>query len=335
MGMRDEKRFMFLIFLLLLFVASLLFYLWGNAVHQRSTIKSLQTQSNRDRIELNNMLRRASMEDRTVILTTINKAYAGPGSILDLFLESFHIGERTKGLLNHLLILAMDQEAFDRCKAIHPHCYPLTTTGVDFSAEKQFITRDYFKLKWKRIEILRTILELGYSFIFTDADVMWLRNPFLHFSPSGKFHIAYDYHIDNPTEIRNDINGGFNYVRSDAVSIEFFRYWHMSKVLYPGYSDQSVLQIIRNDMVNAQMIGLGFKYLDTSYFGGFCEPSEDMNKVCTMRADCCEGIERKFHDLKLVLEDWRNFTKLSTEEKRLWASSSSTSPWRAPSLCKS
>ncbi|XP_043706770.1 uncharacterized protein At4g15970-like [Telopea speciosissima] len=274
------------------------------------------------------------MEDRTVILTTLNQAYAGPGSILDLFLESFQTGEQTKGLLNHLLIIAMDHEAFDRCKAIHPHCYPLTTHRVDFSAKKQSMTIDYLKLRWWKIEILQTILELGYSFVFTDADVMWFRNPFPHFSPSIDIHIACDYYGGNPTERSNSINGGFNYVRSNGLSIEFFKYWQMSRVLYPGYSDQSVFQIIKDDMVTS-MIGLRIKYLDTSYFGGFYQPSEDMNKVCTMHANCCVDIERKLHDLKLVLEDWKNFTKLSTEGEKLRASSSLTSPWRAPSLCKS
>lgn len=39
--------------------------------------------------ELAEVLKNASMEDKTVIVTSINQAYAAPGSLLDLFLESW------------------------------------------------------------------------------------------------------------------------------------------------------------------------------------------------------------------------------------------------------
>ena len=52
------------------------------------------------------------MSDRTVILTVVNEAWARPDSILDLFLESFRTGDGTKRLLNHLLIIAEDSQAF-------------------------------------------------------------------------------------------------------------------------------------------------------------------------------------------------------------------------------
>ncbi|KAI3983545.1 hypothetical protein MKX01_038965 [Papaver californicum] len=151
--------------------------------------------------ELVKMLRDASMPDRTVIITTLNDAWAGPGSMIDLFPESFRIGKDTKKLVNHLVIVAMDE-----------------------------------------------------------------------------------------------------------------------RVLYPNSHDQAVFEIIKHDpAVNA--MGLRIKYLDTAYFGGFCEPSKDMNK-------------KKLQDLRLVLDNWKNFTALSTEDKIL-KGSSKTSPWSAPDKCKS
>lgn len=113
------------------------------------------------------MLRNATMDDRTVIFTALNEAWAKPNSVLDLFLESFHIGEQTEYLLNHLVILAMDPKAFERCKSVHAHCYFLTTEGVDFSAEKMYMSQDYLKMMWMRLEFFRVILELGYNFLFT------------------------------------------------------------------------------------------------------------------------------------------------------------------------
>ncbi|KAF3592080.1 hypothetical protein DY000_02025008 [Brassica cretica] len=39
--------------------------------------------------KLEDVLRRAATRDNTVILTTLNEAWAAPGSVIDLFFESF------------------------------------------------------------------------------------------------------------------------------------------------------------------------------------------------------------------------------------------------------
>lgn len=109
----------------------------------------------------------AAMQDRTVILTTLNEAWAAPDSVIDLFLESFRIGDGTRKLLNHLVIIALDQKAFERCLTLHRHCFALITDGVDFHQEAYFMTPQYLKMMWKRIDFLRTVLEMGYNFIFT------------------------------------------------------------------------------------------------------------------------------------------------------------------------
>ncbi|KAK9276442.1 hypothetical protein L1049_005975 [Liquidambar formosana] len=136
---------------------------------------------------LEKVLKDAAMENKTVILTTLNDAWAAPNSVFDLFLESFRIGDRTRRLLNHLVIVALDQKAFKRCLVVHTHCFPLITEGVDFSREAYFMTRDYLKMMWRRIDFLRSVLEMGYSFIFTDADIMWFRDPFPRFYLECRF----------------------------------------------------------------------------------------------------------------------------------------------------
>ena len=107
------------------------------------------------------------MGDKTVILTTVNGAWAANNSLLDLFLESFHIGNNTKRLLNHLVIIALDQKSYARCLALHPLCYALKTEGVDFSGEAYYSTPNYLEMMWRRIDFLPSILTMGYSFIFT------------------------------------------------------------------------------------------------------------------------------------------------------------------------
>jgi hypothetical protein len=82
-------------------------------------------------------------------------------------LESFQVGDNTQKLVNNLIIISMDQKAHARCLAIHPHCYALRTEGLNFSSEAYFMSEEYLKMMWRRIEFLGTVLEMGYSFVFT------------------------------------------------------------------------------------------------------------------------------------------------------------------------
>ncbi|KAL5724807.1 hypothetical protein ACHQM5_008023 [Ranunculus cassubicifolius] len=330
-GYRGPKYLSVFVFAFLMCV---LFYHFTNPVPETGKSWFTTSQYVLERMELDNVLKKATMANRTVILTTLNEAWSTPGSMIDLFLESFRIGEGTSNLLNHLVIVAMDPLAFDRCKSIHPHCFFLTTPGVNFTAEKRFMTPDYLKLMWRRIDFLRIVLELGYNFVFTDADIMWFRDPFRYFDSADDIHIACDFYRGSPRDKRNRANGGFNYVKSNEATVEFYKYWYMARFLYPSLHDQSVFEIIKHDSVIANW-GLKIKYLDTRFFGGFCQPSKDISKVCTMHANCCVGIERKVRDLKLILSDWRNFTARRPEEKKLqvYQPSRRSSPWTAPREC--
>ncbi|KAK6137171.1 hypothetical protein DH2020_029096 [Rehmannia glutinosa] len=267
------------------------------------------------------------MPDKTVIITTLNEAWIEPNSIFDLFLESFKIGNQTLWLLKHLVVVALDQRAFDHCLKTHLHCYFLTTEGVNFSEEAHFMTPDYLKMMWTRIDFLRIVLQRGYNFVFTDADIMWLRNPFPHFYSDTNFQISCDSFGGNPSDLNNAPNGGFNYVKSCNQTIEFYKFWYKSREYYPGKHDQDVLNKIKYDPF-VREIGLGIKFLDTVYFGGFCQPSKDLNLVCTMHANCCAGLDNKIHDLRILLDDWKNYLSLQEDARK-----TETPSWSVPQSC--
>ncbi|XP_015064369.1 uncharacterized protein At4g15970-like [Solanum pennellii] len=288
---------------------------------------SLPPPSDTQENKLEKVLKDAAMEDKTVILTTLNEAWAAPSSVIDLFLESFRIGNQTRELLNHLVIIALDEKAFSRCLVVHTHCYALVSEGVDFSKEAYFMTHDYLKMMWTRIDFLKGVLEMGYNFVFTDADVMWFRDPFPHFYKDADFQIACDHFLGNPEDVENRPNGGFLFVRSNNRSIEFYKFWYTSRETYPNLHDQDVLNNIKYDSFIID-IDLKMRFLDTTYFGGFCEPSKDLNLVCTMHANCCFGLESKLHDLRVVLQDWKNFLSLPPTLKRSLPPS-----WRVPQNC--
>ncbi|KAK8449482.1 hypothetical protein SEVIR_7G226000v4 [Setaria viridis] len=215
-------------------------------------------------LKLERVLKKASMGDNTVMLTTLNAAWASPGSVIDLFIDSFHSGVRTSLLLKHLVIVAFDWNAYEQCVKIHSYCFALGTEGVDFSEEKRFLTSGYLEMMWRRPDFLRLVLEKGYNFIFS---------------------IACDHYVGNATDLRNIANGGFSYVKSNERNIEFYSFWYSSRLRYPGYHDQDVFNAIKHDPYIVG-IGLTIKFLSTKYFGGFCEPSRDLNEVCSLHYAC-------------------------------------------------
>lgn len=172
-------------------------------------------------------------------------------------------------------------------------------------------------------------INLSAGFLVQDADIMWFRDPFPRFYEDADFQIACDHFCGNSIDLENNTpNGGFNFVKSNNRSIEFYKFWYSSRENYPGLHDQDVLNNIKYDSFITE-IDLKIKFLNTAYFGGFCEPSKDLNYVCTMHANCCFGLDSKVHDLKILLEDWKQFMSLPPTMKR-----SSMLSWRAPKNCR-
>ena len=126
------------------------------------------------------LLSKAAMEDNTVIMTFTNKAMTAPGSLLDLFLEGCRAGDKTE----HLVIVAMDGEALEQCKRVHPLCYRLDLGGgTNFTAEKKFMSREYLEMMWARNKFQTRVMELGYAFLFS---VSTHSSPCMHQTSSTK-----------------------------------------------------------------------------------------------------------------------------------------------------
>lgn len=201
-----------------------------------------------------------------------------------------------------------------------------------FSSYKYCFCRSVFFLKKKYFnasrEFLSEIILMQFFELFQDADIMWFRNPFPYFHPEADFQIACDHFTGDSSDLRNTANGGFGYVRSNNRTIEFYKFWYTSRLSYPGFHDQHVLNFIKHDEFITD-IGVDMRFLSTTYFGGICEPSQYFDKVCTMHANCCIGLKSKIHDLKVILEDWRYYRSLPPSLKKAYAFS-----WRVPQNCR-
>ncbi|KAJ1704668.1 hypothetical protein LUZ63_004447 [Rhynchospora breviuscula] len=271
------------------------------------------------------LLKRVATNDKTVIITSVNEAWATPNSLLDIFLEGFRIGEGIQYLLDHLIVVTLDPNALNHCIAVHPNCYPLMVDGKNFTSEKVFMSGDYIDLVWSKVKLQRRILELGYNFLFTDVDIVWMRNPLKHITVYADLTASSDEFLGNPDDINNYPNTGLIYVKSTQKTIEMMNYWIDARNRYPPNHEQTIFNFIKADL--AHNLTVKIQYIDTSYCGGFCNHGNDLNKICTMHANCCVGLQAKLHDLKQIIEDWKFYTALPIEEKRKgWFT------WRVPGL---
>lgn len=285
-------------------------------------------------MKLEDVLAQASMPNKTVIITSLNEAWAANNSMIDLFLESFHSGENIQHLLPHLVIVCVDQKAYDRCMQLHPHCFQMKTSGVDFSAEKLYMTEDFLKMMWRRIEFLGEVLQLGYSFIFSDGDVIWFRNPFAVFSTNMDFQVSTDRYGGTPFDLHHQQpNSGFLFVRSNNRTIEMYKYWYEARLRNPGKNDQNVLTAMFEEEAFGSQVGVTVQLFDTVFFSGFCSVSRDMRKVVTMHSNCCVGLSNKLNDLRLALDDWRSYRKAPHPVYKGNITHSPQKLWRAPSAC--
>ncbi|XP_008794927.3 uncharacterized protein LOC103710807 [Phoenix dactylifera] len=266
---------------------------------------------NASKDELETVLERASMGNKTLIVAVLNKAYVQDNGMLDLFLRSLREGEGTEFLINHLLLAAVDQTAFNRCRALELNCYQLVTEDVDFSQEVLYMSEDFINMMWRRTLFLGDILRRGYSFIFTDMDVMWLRSPFAQLNHDGEdMQISCDRYNGRPMDDSNTINTGFYFVASNNKTIALFDEWYALRSSYQGMKEQDVLYKMKSEGV-FRRLGMKVRFLDTAYFSGFCEDSKDFRKVTTVHANCCRSIRAKLADLTAILEVWKAFNDTS------------------------
>ncbi|KAF5805610.1 putative nucleotide-diphospho-sugar transferase [Helianthus annuus] len=267
--------------------------------------------------DLEEALAGAATRYKTVILTMVNKAYVeGEKAMLDIFLDGFWMGEGTRPLVNHLLIIAVDQTAYERCMFLRLHCYKMKTDGVDFVGEKMYMSEDFIKMMWQRTRILGDVLRRGYNFIFTDTDVLWLRDPFPRLNLNHKIDLQIsvdEFNGNQWSEKGQMINTGFYMIKSNNKTITLFNEWYARRDNSTGMKEQDVLvELMKKGAF--KRLGIGVRFLDTVFFSGICEDSRDVRAVVTVHANCCRSIKAKVHDLKRIMLDWQRFKASPIDE---------------------
>uniref|UniRef100_A0ACD5XC72 Uncharacterized protein n=1 Tax=Avena sativa TaxID=4498 RepID=A0ACD5XC72_AVESA len=284
------------------------------------------------------LLPKVATDDRTVIITSVNEAFSRPGSLLDLFRESFYAGEKIHHLLDHLLVVAVDAAAYQHCRRVHPFCYLLETTtpSMNLSTASNYMSDAYVELVWAKLELQQRVLQLGYNFLFTDVDILWFRDPFRHIAVHADMATSSDLYTGDPDDLdANWPNTGFYYVKATGRTVEMMRRWRAARWRFPRAHEQTVFNHIKHELAAADgELRLRFQFLDTARFGGFCQLlRNDMARACTMHANCCVGLGNKLHDLRDVLGQWKNYTVMAPAERKKAKAAGRSFGWRVPARC--
>lgn len=127
-------------------------------------------------------------------------------------------------------------------------------------------------------------------------------------------------------------DGGLFFLKANVISWELFKYWNLMKLVNPNSPvEKSLCSNILKDKDVVEDYGLRVQYVNTTYFGGFCQMNRDMfGEVYSMHANCCGDLRSKVHDLRLVLDDWINFRARLSENHSL---EFMALRWRAPHKC--
>ncbi|KAL6875716.1 hypothetical protein ACP4OV_013229 [Aristida adscensionis] len=278
--------------------------------------------------DLAELLPKVAMDDRTVIITSVNEAFARPNSLLAVFRESFQAGEGIQHLLNHVLVVAVDAMAYAHCRAVHPHCYHLQVRSMNLSSASDYMSTAYVELVWTKLSLQRRVLELGYNFLFTDVDIVWFRNPFRHISVLADMTTSSDIFGGDADDLNNLPNTGFYHVKATRRAVEMLRRWQAARARFPPNHEQAVFNEIKHELAGGDL-GARIVFLDTRRFGGFCQLfRNDIAVACTMHATCCAGLRNKLHDLRDVLGEWKNYSSLTPGERK-----SRRFTWRVPAKC--
>uniref|UniRef100_M8C2X1 Nucleotide-diphospho-sugar transferase domain-containing protein n=1 Tax=Aegilops tauschii TaxID=37682 RepID=M8C2X1_AEGTA len=205
-------------------------------------------------------------------------------------------------------------------------------TAMNLSSASDFMSDAYLELVWAKLELQQCVLQLGHNFLFTDVDVVWLRDPFRHIGVHADMAVSCDiYSGDADALDGNWPNTGFYYVKATGRTVEMMRRWRAARWRFPRDHEQAVFNQIKHELASADGgLRLRFQFLDTARFGGFCRLfRNDMARACTMHATCCFGLGKKLSDLRDVLRQWNNYSAMTPPERR----NAKSAGWRVPAKC--
>ena len=179
--------------------------------------------------------------EKMVILSFADFAYVELAINLHESLQALHI--------TNFLFICADEKALKILKRRGIESFLYQHPQLN-STDASVYFSDDFKLKTSiKIKIITAALRLGFQVLFTDADVVFLRNP-IHYLTS--YNIA-DLIIQNDTT--NGLNSGFLLVRPTYSGVTLMLRT-LDIVMSRMIIDQHALNLVIKDMVSTQSLAM-------------------------------------------------------------------------------
>uniref|UniRef100_A0A6V7QTC3 Nucleotide-diphospho-sugar transferase domain-containing protein n=1 Tax=Ananas comosus var. bracteatus TaxID=296719 RepID=A0A6V7QTC3_ANACO len=178
----------------------------------------------------------------------------------------------------------------------------MSADATDFASEQNYMKKNYLEMMWRRNKFQQS-----------DVDILWFRSPFQHLSPSVDLIMGADFFVGDPSSLGNYPNGGLLYVKSSRTTIALYEHWQQRgrgfrtrpRAVHFQQGQGRVRGVLqRQDPVPGHCL-----------FRRFLSAWEGLEQICTMHANCCEGLENKLYDLRHVLEDWKAYKARILEAK--------------------
>ncbi|KAG8368268.1 hypothetical protein BUALT_Bualt15G0027600 [Buddleja alternifolia] len=161
-------------------------------------------------------------------------------SVKDMF-EVWFTSIKRVGITNYL-VYALDDEIAGFCKSNDVHVYKRDPDELDETFKSIARIEGNHEVSGLKFRILREFLQMGYSVLLSDVDVVYIQNPFDHLYRDSDVECMTDGHDNMTAYGYNDVfdepkmgwaryahtmriwvyNSGFFYIRPTMPSIELF-----------------------------------------------------------------------------------------------------------------
>lgn len=262
-------------------------------------------------MSLNEALENVALPDKTVMLMTFSLGFK---KILRMWLQRMHKGQGTEPYIQHFLVITWDSESLEACWSFNLTCYLDSKEGTEGSARKfkwskkyiSYGTKNYYAMVFRKVELIEIILRKGFNVLFSDADVMWLKDPFPYLQGPADVMVSTDWYTYDPNFKGIRANTGFLFLRSNRRTKDFVHYWHDNHdVRFPDMHDQEVFDLIcpHLDPHVGKTIGLSMHFLDIRAMGTLCKLQNDtLWELVTLHGACEVDKKSKIYRLKHTLK---------------------------------
>ena len=147
------------------------------------------------------------------------------------------------------------------CQTLQVLHIPCVVYGNISGRAAAYDTKEFLAKMNVRTKYTLRALELGYSILQTDTDVIYFKDPFPHFFNCTKCHFVAleDGRFDR-------INAGFVYIRASSITLDVYREMYRWSIMNPRSEDQSNLNsLLKNKTVAFQMLDTN-KFLCGKYY---------------------------------------------------------------------